>query len=75
MSTGEAEFYGVVEASGIGLGSQDLLGDLRRNVSFRVWTYSDATTGICGRSGPGNPRQIDTRAMWIQQRLEDSSLN
>ena len=74
LSSGEAEFYGVVKASGIGLGYQALLEDLGWNVPIRVWTDSTATIGICGRSGLGKLRHIDTRALWIQQRVKDSSV-
>ena len=71
---GGAESYGVVKASGIGLGYQALLGDLGWSVPLRVWTDSTATLGICGRSGLGKLRHIDTRALWIQQRVKDSSV-
>ena len=74
LSSGEAEFYGVVKASGIGLGYQALLEDLGWSVPLRVWTDSTATLGICGRSGLGKLRHIDTRALWIQQRVKDASV-
>ena len=74
VSSGEAEFYGVAKASGIGLGYQALLENLGWSVPFRVWTGSTATIGICGRSGLGKLRHIDTRALWIQQRAKDSSV-
>ena len=74
LSSGEAEFYGVVKASGIGLGYQALLEDLGWSVPLHVWTDSIATLGICGRSGLGKLRHIDTRALWIQQRVKDASV-
>ena len=74
LSFGEAEFYGVVKASGIGLGYQALLEDLGWNIPLRVWTDATATIGIWGRSGLGKLRHIDTRALWIQQRVKDSSV-
>jgi len=74
LSSGGAEFYGVVKASGIGLGYLALLEDLGWKVPLRVWTDSTATIGICGRSGLGKLRHIDTRALWIQQRVKDSSV-
>ena len=40
LRSGEAEFYGVDKASGIGLGYQALLGDLGWSVPLRVWTDS-----------------------------------
>ena len=35
---------------------------------------SIATIGICGRSGFGKLRHIDTRAVWIQQGVKDASI-
>ena len=74
LSSGEAEFYGVVKASGIALGYQALLRDLDIGVPIRVWTDSSATMGICGRQGLGKLRHVDTRSLWVQQRVRDGSL-
>ena len=49
LSSGEAEFYGVVKASGVSLGYQALLKDVGLALPTRVWTDSTATMGICGR--------------------------
>ena len=61
LRSGEAEFYGVVKASGIGLGYQAFLEDPGWKVDLRVWTDSTAAIGICGRAGLGKLRHIDTR--------------
>ena len=74
LSSGEAEFYGVVKASGIALGYQALLHDLGIEVPIRIWTDSSATMGICGRQGLGKLRHVDTRSLWVQQRVRDGSL-
>ena len=74
LSSGEAEFYGVTKASGIALGMQSLMKDLGTILSVRVWTDSSATMGICGRQGLGKLRHIDTRSLWIQQRLRSGGL-
>ena len=74
LSSGEAEFYGVVKAGGITLGFQALLSDLGHKLPIRVWTDSTATIGICGRQGLGRLRHIDTQCLWIQQRVRDKSL-
>ena len=55
LSSGEAEFYGVVRASGAALGQQSLCADLGIPLSVRVWTDSSAAMGICTRQG------LDTR--------------
>jgi len=74
LSSGEAEFYGVVKASGVSLGYQALLADVGLKVPIRVWTDSSATLGICGRQGLGRLRHIDTQCLWIQQRVRDGSV-
>ena len=66
LSSGEAEFCGVVKASGIGLGYEALMEDLGWRFDSRIWTDSIATIGICGRAGLGKLRHIDTRALWLQ---------
>jgi len=69
LSSGEAEYYGVVRAAGSGLGYQSLLRDLGVELPLRVWTDSTATIGICGRSGLGKLRHIDTQCLWLQQKI------
>ena len=74
LSSGEAEFYGVVKAGGISLGFQSLMADLGHKLPVRVWTDSTATLGICGRQGLGRLRHIDTQCLWIQQRVRDGTV-
>ena len=63
LSSGEAEFYGVVRASGAALGQQSLFADLGVPLSVRVWTDSSAAIGICSRQGLGKLRHIHTQAL------------
>ena len=74
LSSGEAEFYGVVKAAGVSLGYQARLEDLGVKLPVRLWTDSTATIGICGRQGLGKLRHVDTRSLWIQQRVRDGSV-
>ncbi len=74
LSSGEAGFYGVTKASGIALGYKSLLKDLGVKAKVRVWTDSSATMGICGRLGLGKLRHIDTRSLWLQQKLREGAL-
>ena len=73
LSSGEAEFYGVVKAAGVALGYQALMRDLGVEMALRVWTDSSATMGICSRQGLGKLRHVDTRSLWVQQRVRDGS--
>ncbi len=66
LSSGEAEFNGVIRAAGIGLGYQSLLADLGLVVPLRVWTDSSAAIGVCSRQGLGKLRHLETHLLWIQ---------
>ena len=67
LSSGEAEFAGVIRGAGQGLGYQALLKDLGVTAPLRVWTDSSAAIGICSRQGLGKMRHLDTHTLWIQQ--------
>ncbi len=67
LSSGEAEFAGVIRGAGQGLGYQALLSDFGVDAPLRVWTDSSAAIGICNRQGPGKLRHLDTHTLWIQQ--------
>ncbi len=67
LSSGEAEFAGVIRGAGQGLGYQALLKDLGVTAPLRVWTDSSAAVGICTRQGLGKMRHLDTHTLWIQQ--------
>ncbi len=67
LSSGEAEFAGVIRGTGQGLGYQALLRDFGVNTSLRVWTDPSAAIGICNRQGLGKLRRLDTHTLWIQQ--------
>ena len=49
LSSGEAEFHGVVRGSGQGLGFQALMKDLGMDLPLRLLTDSSAAIGICSR--------------------------
>ena len=74
LSSGEAEYYGVVKAAGIALGQQSLMADLGMKVDVRVWTDSSAAVGICGRSGLGKLRHVQTHTLWVQERVRSKAI-
>ena len=45
LSSGEAEYYGVVRAAGIGLGQQALFRDAGLEIPIRIWTDRPAAVG------------------------------
>ena len=75
LSSGEAEFTGVLKGSGIGLGYQSLLADCGMTLPLRVWTDSSAAIGVCSRQGLGKLRHIDTHLLWIQQAVRSKRVD
>ena len=75
LSSGEAEYYGVVKAAGLALGQQSLMRDLGISARVRVWTDSSAAIGICGRSGLGKLRHVQTHTLWCRNRSARVLLN
>ncbi len=75
LSSGEAEFNGVVRASGVGLGYQSLLRDLGQELPVRVWTDSSAAIGICSRQGLGKLRHLDCHTLWVQQAVRSRRID
>ena len=75
LSSGEAEFNGVVKGSGAGLGYRSLMKDLGHDVDVRLWTDSSAALGICSRQGLGKLRHIDTHTLWVQQAVRCGSID
>ena len=74
LSSGEAEFHGVVKGAGVGLGFQALLRDFGLDVPVRLWTDSSAAIGICSRQGLGKLRHLDTKTLWIQQAVRTGAI-
>ena len=67
LSSGEAEFAGVIRGAGQGLGYQALLKDVGVHFPLRVWIDSSAAIGICSRQGLGKLRHLGTHTVCIQQ--------
>ena len=74
LSSGEAEFYGVVRATGAALGQQSLFADLGTPLGVRVWTDSSAAIGICSKQGLGKLRHIDTQTLWVQEKVRTKQI-
>ncbi len=75
LSSGEADFAGVIRGAGQGLGYQALLKDVGVELPLRVWTDSSAAIGICSRQGLGKLRHLDTHTLWIQQAVRSKRVD
>ena len=74
LSSGEAEFYGLVKAAGAGLGHQAIMDDFGLTMPVRVWTDSSAALGISTRSGLGKLRHLETHNLWVQEKVRTGAL-
>ena len=74
LSSGEAEFYGLVKAAGAGLGHQSIMEDFGLKTPVRVWTDSSAALGISTRSGLGKLRHLETHTLWVQEKVRTGAI-
>ena len=74
LSSGEAEYYGLVKAAGAGLGHQALMKDLGLEIPITVWTDSSAALGIATRSGLGKLRHLETHTLWVQEKVRTGAI-
>ena len=69
LSSGEAEFYGIVKGASNALGITGVLNDLGVNLSVAVSTDSSAAKGIANRRGLGKVRHIELSELWVQDQI------
>ena len=74
LSSGEAEYYGLVKGAASGLGHQAIMADYGVCMPVRCWTDSSAALGIAKRSGLGRIRHLDTHTLWLQEKVRDRSI-
>ena len=69
MSSGEAEYYGMVKGASNGLGIVAMLADLGVNLTINLNTDSSAAKGIASRRGLGKVRHIELCELWLQDQV------
>ena len=74
LSSGESEFYAMVKAAAVGLGAQAMFADWGLKVDVRVLSDSSAARGICSRRGLGKTRHVQTRYLWIQEKVSNKEI-
>ena len=50
------------------------MSDLGMKVKVRVWTDSSAAIAVCGRSGLGKLRHVQTHSLWVQERVRTGAI-
>ena len=74
LSSGEAEFYGIVKGATNALGVSGVLKDLNINLPVTVSTDSSAAKGIANRRGLGKLRHIELSELWVQSMVANGKL-
>ena len=71
LSSGEAEYYGLVKEAFMGLGIAAIICNLGRDYedSIEIRTDASAAIGIACRIGIGKIRHIETNQLWLQQKV------
>ena len=66
LSSGEAEYYGLVRGASIGLGLQSMFQDFRVPIKMKLKSDASAAIGIARRKGLGKVRHIEVSQLWVQ---------
>ena len=74
LSTGESEYYALVNGGSTGLGLQSLLADFGIETRVVIESDSNAAKGTVNRVGLGKARHIQTRYLWLQERVAEGHL-
>ena len=75
LSSGEAEYYGLVKGASEGLGLQSVLGEGGNQVGLKLLTDSSAAKGICSRLGFNKrTRHIAVCMLWLQQKVDEGEV-
>ena len=69
LSSGEAEYYGMVKGASEGLGLQAVLKDFGIDCSITVKSDASAAVAIANRRGFGKVRHIEVCQLWLQDKV------
>ena len=75
LSSGEAEYYGMVKGASVALGLQSVLGDFRITCGIEVKSDASAAIGIANRRGLGKVRHIEVCQLWLQDKVRKGDIN
>jgi len=73
-SSGEAEYYALASTGAEALFTQQLFRFLGLDLEVIIFTDSNAARGIGGRSGVGPVRSLETKLLWLQDKIRDGAL-
>ena len=71
LSSGESEWYGLVKGCAVGFSTQAMLADWGLRLPVEVMSDSSAARGFSQRQGLGRMRHVQTRYLWVQERVRE----
>ena len=74
LSSGEAEYYGMVKGASVALGIKSMLQDLGYSIKIRLRTDASAAKGIASRRGLGKIRHIEVQQLWLQEKVNNGDI-
>ena len=76
LSSGEAEYYGLVKAAAQGIGVKAMLKDfgIVDDKVINVKSDASAAIGIAQRRGMGKVRHIETNQLWLQEKVVNGTI-
>lgn len=75
LSSGEAEYYGMVKGASIGLGLQSVLKDFGITFSLELRSDASAAISISTRTGFGKVRHIEVCQLWLQDKVKQAKIS
>ena len=66
LSSGEAEYYGLVKGGAQSIGFKNMMGEMGVRIGIRLKTEASAAKGIATRRGMGKVRHIEVNQLWLQ---------
>lgn len=75
LSSGEAEYYGLVTAASEALGEQSIAADWGVRVPIVISMDATAGAAIGSRLGLGKVKHIHTLFLWVQQKIRDKAFS
>ena len=74
LSSGEAEYYGMVKGGSVGLGIQSVLRDFEIEVKLTLKSDASAAIAIASRRGLGKVRHIEVCQLWLQEKVRSEAI-
>ena len=71
LSSGEAEYYGLVKGASVAIGIKSMVEDFGVKVRIRLSTDASAAKGIASRRGLGKIRHIEVNQLWLQDKVAE----